>query len=43
MCAKLLNERGIQIVRRTVAKYRDELGILPMKLRVSYDTTSRPR
>lgn len=29
----ILNERGIPIARRTVAKYRGELGILPSNLR----------
>ena len=29
----MLNERGIQIARRTVAKYREQLKILPAKLR----------
>ncbi len=28
-----LNEEGIKIARRTVAKYRDQLGILPARLR----------
>lgn len=31
--AKLLNERGVQIARRTVAKYRELLGILPSNRR----------
>ena len=31
-----LAEKGIKIARRTVAKYRDELGILPSHLRRSY-------
>jgi RNA polymerase sigma-54 factor len=30
---KSLQERGIQIARRTVAKYRDQLGILPARMR----------
>jgi RNA polymerase sigma-54 factor len=30
---KALKERGIQIARRTVAKYRDQLGILPARMR----------
>ncbi|MFQ6103133.1 MAG: RNA polymerase factor sigma-54 [Candidatus Glassbacteria bacterium] len=29
----ILNEEGIRIARRTVAKYRDQLGILPARLR----------
>jgi RNA polymerase sigma-54 factor len=33
---KMLNEKGIQIARRTVAKYRDELNILPSNLRKVY-------
>ena len=31
-----LSEKGIKIARRTVAKYRDEMGILPSHLRRSY-------
>lgn len=31
--AALLAERGYKIARRTVAKYRDQMGILPNKLR----------
>jgi RNA polymerase sigma-54 factor len=34
---EILKEEGITIARRTVAKYRDELGILPTNLRRSYD------
>ncbi len=33
---KLIAARGITIARRTVAKYRDELGILPSNLRKVY-------
>jgi len=33
----MLTERGIPIARRTVAKYRDELGILPSNLRRRYE------
>ena len=33
---KKINERGIKIARRTVAKYRKELGILPSHLRKQY-------
>jgi RNA polymerase sigma-54 factor len=33
---KMVNEKGITIARRTVAKYRDELGILPSNLRKVY-------
>lgn len=33
---KLLAEKDIQIARRTVAKYREELGILPTNLRRRY-------
>ncbi len=31
--AELLSEQGYHIARRTVAKYRDQLGILPSALR----------
>lgn len=33
-----LKESGITIARRTIAKYRDELGILPTNLRRRYNT-----
>ncbi|MFM1852066.1 MAG: hypothetical protein RIS54_1750 [Verrucomicrobiota bacterium] len=33
---KKLQERGLNIARRTVAKYREELGILPSNLRRDY-------
>lgn len=33
----MLKEKDIQIARRTVAKYREELGILPTNLRRRYD------
>jgi len=33
---KLINERGMKIARRTVAKYRKELGILPSHLRKQF-------
>jgi len=33
---KMLSAKGITIARRTVAKYRDELGILPSNLRKVY-------
>jgi RNA polymerase sigma-54 factor len=33
---KILNEKGINIARRTVAKYRSELNILPSNLRKVY-------
>jgi RNA polymerase sigma-54 factor len=33
---EILNERGIPIARRTVAKYRDELNILPSTMRRKY-------
>jgi RNA polymerase sigma-54 factor len=33
---KLLTAKGVSIARRTVAKYRDELGILPSNLRRVY-------
>ncbi len=32
----LLKEKEINIARRTVAKYREELGILPSNLRRQY-------
>jgi RNA polymerase sigma-54 factor len=31
--ARLLTERGYTIARRTVAKYREQMNILPSKLR----------
>lgn len=34
---EILKSEGITIARRTVAKYRDELGILPTNLRRSYE------
>ena len=33
---KLLTEQGIKVARRTVAKYREQLGILPSHLRKKY-------
>jgi len=33
---ELLTERGIQLARRTVAKYREQLGILPSSKRKKY-------
>lgn len=33
---EILKEKGFKIARRTVAKYRDELGILPTNLRRAY-------
>ncbi len=33
---EILSERGINIARRTVAKYRNELNILPSNMRKSY-------
>jgi RNA polymerase sigma-54 factor len=32
----LLSEKNIKVARRTVAKYREELGILPTNLRRQY-------
>ena len=32
---KMLESQGIKIARRTIAKYRDELGLLPSHLRKS--------
>ena len=34
--AGLLREQGFSVARRTVAKYREELGILPSSMRRSY-------
>ena len=31
--AEMLNEQGFEIARRTVAKYREQLKILPAKFR----------
>jgi RNA polymerase sigma-54 factor len=31
--ADLLKAEGVNIARRTVAKYRDQLGILPARMR----------
>ena len=33
---KLLKESGLAVARRTVAKYREELGILPTHLRKEF-------
>jgi RNA polymerase sigma-54 factor len=33
---KMINDRGMRIARRTVAKYRKELGILPSHLRKQF-------
>jgi RNA polymerase sigma-54 factor len=33
---KMLGDKGISIARRTVAKYRSELNILPSNLRKVY-------
>ena len=33
---RMLTDKGINIARRTIAKYRDELGILPSNLRKVY-------
>jgi RNA polymerase sigma-54 factor len=33
---KKLHEQGVKLARRTVAKYRDELGLLPSHLRKTY-------
>ncbi len=33
---KLLKEQGIQVARRTVAKYREQMGILPSHLRKKF-------
>jgi RNA polymerase sigma-54 factor len=34
----LLNDQGVPVARRTVAKYREELGIQSSHLRKSYTT-----
>ena len=34
--SKILNDRGINIARRTIAKYREELGILSSSKRKQY-------
>jgi RNA polymerase sigma-54 factor len=34
---KKLQEKGLKIARRTVAKYREELGLLPSNLRREYN------
>ena len=34
--AKLLAGRGLKVARRTVAKYREQVGILPSHLRRAY-------
>jgi RNA polymerase sigma-54 factor len=36
MIAKMLKEDGLRVARRTVAKYRDHLGILPARMRKQY-------
>ena len=33
---KCLKERGLKVARRTIAKYRDQLGILPSHLRKKF-------
>ena len=33
---KLLQKKGITVARRTIAKYRDQLGILPSNLRKQF-------
>jgi RNA polymerase sigma-54 factor len=33
---KALASQGIKVARRTIAKYRDQLGILPSHLRKGY-------
>jgi RNA polymerase sigma-54 factor len=30
---QMFEQRGVKIARRTVAKYRDQLGILPARMR----------
>ena len=33
---EVLKSRGLDVARRTVAKYRDQLAILPARLRKQY-------
>jgi len=33
---KILQDKGVKVARRTIAKYRDQLGILPSHLRKKY-------
>jgi RNA polymerase sigma-54 factor len=33
---RALRKQGVSVARRTVAKYRDQLGILPSHLRKSF-------
>jgi RNA polymerase sigma-54 factor len=39
----ILKETGVQIARRTVAKYRDQLGVLPRRMRKRYDDRNERR
>jgi RNA polymerase sigma-54 factor len=39
--AKKLEETGFKVARRTVAKYREELKVLPSHLRKGYSTAAR--
>ena len=34
--ADILREEGLRIARRTVAKYREQLGVLPARLRTEF-------
>ena len=34
--ADMLKEEGLNVARRTVAKYRDQLGIFPARIRKQY-------
>ena len=40
--AERLKDLGMEIARRTVAKYRDQLRILPARSRRRYDASRRP-
>ena len=40
--ARMLGERGIKIARRTVAKYREQMRILPAKLRAVCNDSGEP-
>ncbi len=39
---RILRRRGIEVARRTIAKYREELGVLPSRLRRVRATPAQP-
>jgi RNA polymerase sigma-54 factor len=39
---RILRRRGIEIARRTIAKYREELGVLPSRMRRMRATVAQP-